>query len=80
VDLDALEARLPGLCDSLELIDTPELSISSTDLQCRVQRGLPIRYQLPPSVERYIYAHRLYANGRSASAQTPPKQGAPCCG
>ncbi len=60
VDLEALEETLPGLKDSLELIDTPELSISSTDLQKRVQRGLPIRYQVPPQVEEYIRQHRLY--------------------
>ena len=60
VDLDALEAKLPGLRDALELIDTPELSISSTDLQDRLQRGLPIRYQLPAQVEAYIRKHKLY--------------------
>lgn len=60
VDLAALEEALPGLRDSLELIDTPELSISSTDLQQRVQRGLSIRYQVPPAVEEYIYEHKLY--------------------
>jgi nicotinate-nucleotide adenylyltransferase len=60
VDLDALEAGLPGLRDTLELIDTPELSISSTDLQHRLQRGLPIRYQVPAQVEAYIRKHGLY--------------------
>ena len=60
VNLPELEAALPGLSEKLELIDTPELSISSTDLQRRVARGLPIRYQLPPTVERYVRVHRLY--------------------
>jgi len=60
VNLAELEAALPGLCDRLELIDTPALSISSTDIQRRVARGLPIRYQTPPPVERYIRLHRLY--------------------
>jgi nicotinate-nucleotide adenylyltransferase len=67
VDLMALEEGLPGLCDSLELIDTPELSISSTDLQQRVQRGLSIRYQVPPAVETYIYEHSLYLDEDSAA-------------
>ena len=66
VDLSALEAGLPGLRDTLELIDTPELSISSTDLQERLQRGLPIRYQLPAQVEAYIRKHRLYLPADSA--------------
>ncbi len=60
IDLSALEEGLPGLLERLELIDTPELSISSHDLQQRVRRGLSIRYQLPPDVEKYIYDHRLY--------------------
>jgi len=69
VDLAALEAALPGLRDKLELIDTPELSISSTDLQQRVQRGLSIRYQVPPEVERYIYEHRLYLDEDDAAQE-----------
>lgn len=72
LDLDALETRLPGLGGSLEGIDTPELSISSTDLQRRVQHGLPIRYQVPPSVERYILAHGLYREDWSASEKGSP--------
>lgn len=60
VDIAKLEQGLPGLRERLELIDTPELSISSTDLQRRVRCGLSIRYQLPPTVERYVYRHRLY--------------------
>jgi len=60
IDLSALERALPGLREKLELIDTPELSISSTDLQQRVRRGLSIRYQVPPAVEKYIYEHKLY--------------------
>lgn len=69
VDLAALEEALPGLRNKLELIDTPELSISSTDLQQRVQRGLSIRYQVPPEVERYIYEHRLYLDEDAAARE-----------
>jgi len=68
VDLDTLEAKLPGLRDTLELIDTPELSISSTDLQDRLQRGLPIRYQLPAQVEAYIRKHKLYLREEGAAS------------
>jgi nicotinate-nucleotide adenylyltransferase len=78
VDLDALERALPGLRASLELIDTPELSISSTDLQRRVQLGLPIRYQVPPSVEQYIHEHRLYLSGGPEQANAQPENGGSC--
>lgn len=67
VDLATLEQGLPGLRDALELIDTPELSISSTDLQNRLQRGLPIRYQLPAQVEAYIRQHTLYRQEAGAA-------------
>ena len=60
VDIASLEAHLPGLRQSLELIDTPELSISSTDLQRRIRRGLSVRYQLPTRVEQYIRRQNLY--------------------
>jgi nicotinate-nucleotide adenylyltransferase len=67
VDLSALNKALPGLKERLELIDTPELSISSTDLQRRVRHGLPIRYQVPPAVERYVHEHRLYLDEGKAN-------------
>jgi len=59
-NIAAIERSLPGLRERMELIDTPELSISSTDLQRRVQSGLSIRYQVPPVIERYIRQHKLY--------------------
>jgi nicotinate-nucleotide adenylyltransferase len=71
VDIAALENQLPGLRQSLELIDTPELSISSTDLQWRIRSGLPIRYQLPVCVERYIRRHRLYMEKLRDQRQDP---------
>ena len=83
-DLPALEKALPGLSEKLELINTPELSISSTDLQQRVRHGLPIKYQLPANVERYIYEHKLYlppkgppVTGSAASSATPLCRDAP---
>jgi len=60
VNIAALEESLPGLRERMALIDTPELSISSTDLQRRVRCRLSIRYQVPPAVERYIRKQRLY--------------------
>jgi nicotinate-nucleotide adenylyltransferase len=69
VDIATLEKGLPGLRERMELIDTPELSISSTDLQRRVRCGLSIRYQLPPTVERYVYRHQLYRDEASDGVQ-----------
>ncbi len=59
-DLERLEATMPGITARTEIIDIPQMEISSTDLQRRVREGLPIKYQLPPKVEQYIYKHRLY--------------------
>jgi nicotinate-nucleotide adenylyltransferase len=78
VDLKVLEAGLPGLCNRLVLIDTPELSIASSDLQSRVQRRLPIRYQVPRSVERYVYEHRLYQDHAIAAQGNPHRSGSGC--
>jgi nicotinate-nucleotide adenylyltransferase len=60
VDLAGLESEVPGLSSRLEIIDMPEVDISSTDLQRRVREGLPIKYQVPEQVERYIQEHQLY--------------------
>jgi nicotinate-nucleotide adenylyltransferase len=73
VDIAKLEKGLPGLRERMDLIDTPELSISSTDLQRRVSCGLSIRYQVPPTVERYIQTHRLYLDDPCCA---PPDGGA----
>jgi nicotinate-nucleotide adenylyltransferase len=60
VDLARLEASVPGISARVEIIDMPEMDISSTDLQRRVREGLPIKYQVPDKVERYIEEHRVY--------------------
>ena len=77
VDLVALEEKLPGLRDSLVMIDTPELSISSSDLQHRIGLGLPIRYQVPPAIEDYVREHRLYRSRGRAEAETSLPSGTP---
>ncbi len=58
--IESLERILPGLSRRVEFVPMPQLEISSTDLAERVRQGLPIRYQVPPAVEAYIYTHRLY--------------------
>jgi len=60
IDMSQLEASLPGISSRVEIIDMPEVDISSSDLQRRVREGLPIKYQVPEEVERYINDHELY--------------------
>ncbi|HEY63390.1 MAG TPA: nicotinate-nucleotide adenylyltransferase [Caldilineae bacterium] len=60
LDWEYLEASLPGIRDRVILLDMPELEIASHVLQQRVRQGRPIRYQVLPAVEEYIYRHNLY--------------------
>jgi nicotinate-nucleotide adenylyltransferase len=62
VNLDELDVLLPGVASRVQMLKAPELAISSTDIQRRVQEGLPIKYQVPEAVEDYIYQHKLYQN------------------
>ncbi|HWQ15851.1 MAG TPA: nicotinate-nucleotide adenylyltransferase [Roseiflexaceae bacterium] len=62
-DLEALEARLPGVRERLTVLEGPRLEISSTDLRRRVAAGRPIRYLTPDPVVEYIARHRLYRSG-----------------
>ncbi len=58
-DLASLAEKLP-IAERLTWLDAPHLEISGTDLRRRVAAGLPIRYLVPASVERYVRDHRLY--------------------
>ncbi len=60
VDVEELERLLPGITSRIHFINSPQLDISSTDIQRRVRQGLPIKYQVPEAVEDYIYEHGLY--------------------
>jgi nicotinate-nucleotide adenylyltransferase len=59
-DMSQLEEAVPGISSRMEIISMPEVDISSSDLQLRVREGLPIKYQVPEEVERYIREHQLY--------------------
>ncbi len=60
LDWEHLESELPGIRQRIVLLDMPELEIASHVLQQRVRQGRPIRYQVLPAVEAYIYHHNLY--------------------
>jgi nicotinate-nucleotide adenylyltransferase len=58
--MEQLEHLLPGITSRVHFVHSPQLDISSTDIQRRVREGLPIKYQVPEAVEDYIYKHELY--------------------
>jgi nicotinate-nucleotide adenylyltransferase len=60
-DLGEFEQRLPGAAHRVRLVQSPGVDISSSELRARVKAGQPIRYLMPPEVERYILDHRLYS-------------------
>ncbi|MDY7041504.1 MAG: nicotinate-nucleotide adenylyltransferase [Chloroflexota bacterium] len=60
VDMDELERWLPGVSQRVNFINSPQLDVSSSEIQRRVLAGESIKYQVPPAVERYIYKHGLY--------------------
>jgi len=59
-DLNTLEAAIPGLSQSVILLGTPQIEISSSEIRNRVARGLSIHHLVPEPVERYIKEHNLY--------------------
>jgi nicotinate-nucleotide adenylyltransferase len=59
-DLASLAEEIPDIRERLALLDAPYLEISGTDLRRRARAGLPIRYLVPPAVERYVCQQGLY--------------------
>lgn len=60
IQLDTLEAALPGLQSKVHFVDTPLLQISSREIRRRIAEGLEFRYFLPSAVYGYIQTHHLY--------------------
>jgi nicotinate-nucleotide adenylyltransferase len=60
INLDALEARLPGVRERVVIVDAPLIEISASALREIVRKGHSIRYQVPDAVLEYINQQRLY--------------------
>jgi nicotinate-nucleotide adenylyltransferase len=68
LDLDALEAQLPGLRARSLRIDGPQLEIASSELRARIAAGRPVRYQIPEPARAYIAANGLYREAADGDA------------
>ncbi|MBA3417053.1 MAG: nicotinate-nucleotide adenylyltransferase [Chloroflexia bacterium] len=59
-DPEAVYAQVPAARGRLSLVETVQLSISSSDIRRRVRQGAPIRHLVPCAVEDYIAERGLY--------------------
>jgi nicotinate-nucleotide adenylyltransferase len=60
------------MADGVLSVAVTRIDISSTVVRRRVAEGVPIRYLVPPAVERFIHEQRLYSrNGLSVTGYNP---------
>jgi len=59
-DLKKLEKQIPGLTDSLIILNGPLVDISSTNIRRCIAEGRPFGDMVPPAVETYIKVNHLY--------------------
>lgn len=62
-NLEALESSIPGVTQSVVLLDMPLVDVSSSDIRKRVAQGLSIQGLVPDDVEEYIQEQQLYRQG-----------------
>ncbi len=67
VDLDELEAKVPGVRERIIFIPSPALEVSATDLQRRVRDGEPIDHLVPEAVAAFIYEQGMYRDSKMRS-------------
>jgi len=60
IDMDKLEAKIPGLKAKVKFVEAPLLEIASREIRSRAAHGSPFRYYLLPAVYQYIQEHNLY--------------------
>lgn len=61
VDLASIGRKLPAATGRIDMVETPELEISSSLIRERRRKGIMIRYLVPAEVEHYITDRQLYA-------------------
>ena len=59
-DIEALNSLVPGIRQSIILLDMPQIDISSSEIRKIVASGLSIRGMVPEGVEKYIEEKKLY--------------------
>jgi nicotinate-nucleotide adenylyltransferase len=60
INLERLDAVLPGIAKKIQFINSPLLEISSKQIRERIHSGHAYRYYLPDTVFRLIDEKRLY--------------------
>ena len=60
VDLEAVEAAIPGFDGRIHIVPMAEVPDSSSEIRDRARAGEPIAGLVPEAVERYIREHGLY--------------------
>ena len=59
-DVKALNSLVPGISQSMILLDMPQINISSSEIRKMVAAGLSIHDMVPEGVENYIEETKLY--------------------
>jgi nicotinate-nucleotide adenylyltransferase len=60
IDLESLEAEIPGVSAKIEFMNAPLLEIAARQIRRRVAEGRPYRYYLPDAVCQIIQEKKLY--------------------
>ncbi|MGH2448548.1 MAG: nicotinate-nucleotide adenylyltransferase [Chloroflexota bacterium] len=61
IDWTSVERHFPDIRSLVQFAHVAQLEISGKDVRHRVATGRPIRYLVPPAVDRYIRRHDLYS-------------------
>ena len=59
-DVRALDSLVPGIGQSVILLDMPQIDMSSSEIRKMVAAGLSIHDMVPEEVEKYIEEKKLY--------------------
>jgi nicotinate-nucleotide adenylyltransferase len=57
---DEIQKKIKGYNAKIQIVDIPNIEISSTDIRERLMQGRAIKYLVPDNVEKYIYNNTLY--------------------